>query len=516
MSRPKLASALLAACDDPQLFGFDLWPKQRDLLAAIDAGPRIHVWALGRRSGKTTLAALVCLWNLLLSPRLDEMVRPGETRFAICVAVNHAQARLLVSAARSIVERSPVLCELVEDFTEDAIRFRTPSGARVALRAFACNSRGGRGWPVSCLVMDEAAHFISDTEGPQVADRVWAAMVPSTAQFGDAARVLALSTPFGRSGLFADLHSRAADSPDMAAAHFTTADMNPTIGAEFLATEEARDPESFKAEYLAEFQSAGNAYIDFDRVETGAAEATPDMATGWVCGLDPAFSRDPFGVALVGRSKATAGQLVIGPVRAYKPMGEFGVIDEIAALAATYRARVTTDQFSAAAVVDRFRHHGLGVKVHTMTATSKTAIFSELRARLYDRSLVLPDNPALVAELQRLQTRFSVGSAAVTNPRLGGSHGDQAQALALAVWEIRHGSQVRVTSYRPDEPDDLEIRLGGLTFTGPKYVDADERRPEVLDQIGAQGVRLAAHYREQQETERRRPARRDWRDRPGF
>jgi hypothetical protein len=75
------------------------------------------------------------------------------------------------------------------------------------------------------------------------------------------------------------------------------------------------------------------------------------------------------------------------------------------------------------------------VKVNTMTAQTKTAAFQQLRASLYDGSLRLPDHPALIAELRRLRTKFTAGSAAILNPRVGGSHGDMAQALALAVHE---------------------------------------------------------------------------------
>ena len=71
-----------------------------------------------------------------------------------------------------------------------------------------------------------------------------------------------------------------------------------------------------------------------------------------------------------------------------------------------------------------------------MTAQSKTAIFQSLRLALSDGSLILPDAPVLVGELRRLRTKYSSGSAAVVNPRVGGSHGDMAQALALAVSEL--------------------------------------------------------------------------------
>lgn len=428
---------LLRACDE--LFAFEPWPRQRALLEAVERGPRIHAWCLGRRSGKSTLAAVVALWDCLLRPELDAMVRPGETRYAVAVATNSSQARLIVQAARAIVEHAEGLLALVAGQTEDELRFALPSGARTALKAFPCSSRGGRGWPISCLVMDEAAFFLSEADGDRAAERVWEALVPSTAQFRARARIIISSTPYGSSGLFHDVWS-AADSGEMpgaAAVRLTTAEVNATIEPEFLAAEEARDPDGFRSEYLAQFTSSGDAFLDFQRIDlAGAPIAKPEDARVWVAGLDPAFARDPFGVALVGR--ADDGSLVVGPVHALRPEGEFGgPVDEVAELMREYGARAVTDQFCAAALVDRLRHnHGLTVRTHPMTAQSKTHVFQELRARLYDGRLVLPDNPSLIAELRRLRTKYSAGSAAVVNPRVGGSHGDMAQALALAVAEL--------------------------------------------------------------------------------
>lgn len=430
---------LLQACDDAKLLAFDLWPRQRELLAAVEHGARIHVWALGRRSGKTTLAALVCLWDALLRSELDGMVRRGETRFSVAVATNHAQARLVISAARSIVEHSPLLAGLLESVTEDELRFRSPSGAATAIRAFACSSRGGRGWPISTLVMDEAAHFVSTDDGYQCAERVWGSLTPSTAQFGSGARIIMCSTPYGTSGLFADTYTRAnaGELEDAQAQHATTAEVNPTIDPAFLVAEEKRDPDGFRAEYMAEFTGSGDAFLDFDRIElAGAAIARPEDASRWVAGLDPAFSKDPFGYALVGRT--VKGSLVVGPVGALRPEGNFaGPVDEVARVVKEYGAKAVADQFSSAAVIERLRnHHHLQASVHTMTAASKTEIFQSLRARLYDGSLILPDHPALIGELRRLRTRYSTGQSAVVNPRVGGSHGDMAQALAVAVHEL--------------------------------------------------------------------------------
>jgi hypothetical protein len=295
-------------------------------------------------------------------------------------------------------------------------------------------------------VLDEAAHFVSEEAGDRCAEKVWEALVPATAQFGSAARIILSSTPYGTSGLFADIWHRAdaGEIEDAVAQHFTTQEVNPTISESFLALEEKRDPDSFRAEYLAEFTSSGDSFLDFSRIDDARAPiACPEAAQAWVAGCDPAFSRDAFGLALVGRTEA--GNLVVGPVKALQPEGAFsGPTDEVAEIAKEYNARCVTDQFSSAAIVDRLRnHHALDVKLHTMTAASKTAVYQSLRAALYSGELTLPDSPSLVAELKRLRTNYTSGQAAVVNPRVGGSHGDQAQALALAVHELSSVTPLR-------------------------------------------------------------------------
>ncbi len=429
---------LVQACDDPDLLGFPLWPKQRELLADVEAGPRLQLWALGRRSGKTTMAALVALHACLFRPDLDALVRPGERRYAVAVATNLRQARLFVRAALSIVEASPLLAEMIATVTEDEIIF---VGGQT-LAAFPCSSRGARGWPIATLLMDEAAFMISDTEGPAVAERVFASLAPSTAQFGDAARIVVASTPYGQDGLFATLYAQAAEGEleDAAAHTATSASMNPTISAEFLAREQKRDPESFRGEYLAEFTGSGHAYLDPQKIEDAISDRG-EIPAGFpgeffldpIAGLDPAFSSDPCGLAIVGRDVNDRSRLVLLLARAWKPPGrkaasfeerreiEDSVLREVADVCRAYGARVVTDQYAAVAVVDRLRNAGLSVTAEAMTATSKTAAYGELRARLNGGTLDLYDAPGLVPELRRLRTRYTAGSASVVNPRVGGA-----------------------------------------------------------------------------------------------
>jgi hypothetical protein len=467
---------LVDAVRDPQLLGggVELWPRQVELLADVDGGARFHVWALGRRSGKTTSAALVALWDCLLRDDLDAMVRRGERRHAVCVATNHRQARLFVQAARSIVLASPLLAPLLESSTEDELEFVNGT----AVSAFPCTSRGARGWPISCLLLDEFAHFHSETDGPAAADRVFEALVPSTAQFGGLSRVIVSSTPYGQAGMFADLFRRAStgELADAVAHHAATAEMNPTVEPEFLVAERARDPEGFEQEYEASFLSGGAAYLD-PRVVADAVVDRPPLEPGqgfgWVAGLDPAFSSDPFGLAIVGRDagdQAQPDRLVLGLARRWRPSRvkpasleegrrlEDAVLAEVADECLRYGAQVVTDQYRAAGVVDYLRRRGLSVRAVPMTASSKTDIFAALRAELQRAALELYEEPVLLGELRRLRTRYAAGRAAVEVPRSGDSHGDVAQALALAVWASPRGAPGRL----PMENDAGDLGVSAL------------------------------------------------------
>src|SRR5439155_14353405 len=124
----------------------------------------------------------------------------------------------------------------------------------------------------------------------------------STAQFGDDARIIVSSTPWGSDGLFAELHAKATSGEldDALAQHATSAEMNPTLDPALLEREHARDPDGYRSEYLAEFVGGGGAYLDPERIAAALAdraELIPEQGSSWIAGLDPAFSSDPFGLA---------------------------------------------------------------------------------------------------------------------------------------------------------------------------------------------------------------------------
>jgi hypothetical protein len=441
------AVGLVRACDDPDLFNFQLYPRQRKLLEAVERGPRIHCWALGRRSGKSAMCALVGLWHATLCPHLNARVRSRERRHVVAVATSKNQARLVLNAARSVVAGSKLLQPLLIGESEDELEFST--GA--SFHAFPCTARSGRGWAISALLCDELAHFVDNQGSNTAAESVWNALAPGCLQFGADARIIASSTPWGSDGLFADLHREAAagDLSDAIAQHATTQQMNPTIDPEWLAAEERRDPVSFRSEYLATFEGSGGVFFDADTLQSAVTlpgELRPQDATDWIAGCDPAFSHDPFALVLVGRDKRDRDRLLVGAVRSWVPAArktpslderrvvEDTVLDEVAQVIKLYGARAVTDQFRSSGVTDRLKKKGITVQPESMTSAMKDSAFQFLRSRFTEGSVELFEHPGLLRELKSVRTRYAANRSSIVLPRNhAGGHGDLAQALAIAV-----------------------------------------------------------------------------------
>jgi len=273
------------------------------------------------------------------------------------------------------------------------------------------------------------------------------------AQFGDEGRIVVASTPWGAEGLFADLfhRSRAGEIDGAVAHHHTTAEVNRTISPDFLRAEHERDPDTFATEYEARFVAGGGAFLDSARL----AECVADRGElhrldglGWTAGLDPGFASDPFGLVIVGRNSPDRSRLIVATARSWKPTRratfterravEDSVLEEVAEVCRAYEVtHAVTDQHLAPAIRDRLSTLGVRVTTLAMTAQTKDLAYQELRASINDRSLELYDHPDLLAELRRLRTRFQAGRSSVVSARVSGSHGDLAQALAVAVWRMR-------------------------------------------------------------------------------
>lgn len=472
---------LHVAARDPRLLGatLTLRARQAELLATLDGPERLHIWAIGRQAGKSTLGAMVAVHNAAMRPDLDAMVPRGRTRYVLAAAPSEDQAREFVRLAAALIEASPALAGMAT-IKADRIDLALPSGARSAIKAMPANSRSVRGVSASMVILDEFAHF-TDTAGPASDERMFAALEPSTRVFRDSAKVLIISTPFGETGRFYELFQAAAGGvmPSARAVHAPVWEIDTSLDQAWCDAKRAElGEDTFRQEYGAEFVAGGGQFFDLRGIDFDEGPVAPEDGKGWVAGFDPAFHADRFGVALVGESVREPGLLVAGIVDGIEPGAkrrslelrrgrEDSTLARVWELIEPYQPRIVTDQHQADAVRSYFGRLGRSVKVVSLTGPSQTAAFTSTRTRLVDGSLRLWRQAQLVEELRRVRAK---DTEAIELPRFAGSHCDIASALALAVYELRY---VGLTSQG-------EVRAGGTPIfsnidrelNGPSPVDA--------------------------------------------
>src|SRR5213592_3466448 len=101
------APGLLEAADDRRLLGLSLWPAQRRILGEIDSGGyREIVLALGRRSGKSLMAAVVAVHDAAFRD-LGRYLRRRERRYVVVVGASREQAGGTLRFCRELLDGSP-------------------------------------------------------------------------------------------------------------------------------------------------------------------------------------------------------------------------------------------------------------------------------------------------------------------------------------------------------------------------------------------------------------------------
>lgn len=449
------------AARDRRLLGarIDWRPSQVELLRSLDEAAQLHLWAIGRQAGKSSMAAAASVHNAGLRPDLDDMLPRGKWRSVPVIAPSESQAKDFISVCQALIEGSPALAGHAEVRVGE-ILFRLPRQdehghkwtAKTAIRALPASAPSIRGLTAALVILEEMAHH-GDTGGPSDERRIWEAITPMQTVFGSKAKVLGISTPFGESGLFYDLFTAIEGGlmPHARAVRRSIVEMIPDIDPEWL---EARRAElgdaAYEQEMLAMFVGSGGSFFDLRDFRYESMPALPVEGRRWVAALDPAFHADRFGVALVGESVNEPGVLVTGALDGIEPGARLHSLDarrgrEDATLARVWELlepyaegdgglRIVTDQHQADAVSSYFGRLGVAVRVVNLTGPIQTAAFTSTRTRLMDGSLRLWRHEPLVEELRRVRAK---STEAIHLPRFGGSHCDIASALALAVWELR-------------------------------------------------------------------------------
>lgn len=292
------------------------------------------ILVLGRRSGKSALAAIIAAYELYKLirrgfPQVYYGMPSGSEIRIFCIANDKDQAGIVYGDMSNHVNQVDYFKSSITHDTQTYMKFRTASDAarfrhddrKATITATFKSSiaKGLRGRGVICCILDELAFFVND--GKSSAESVYRAINPALKQFSpkdpknrhrplgpSEGRMICISSPDAREGLFYKLYEMAL-SKDRASANMLmiqapTWEVNPTLDESEYEVERAKDPRAFETEYGASFSDRVRGWIEnaqdlMDCVDPALrplVRGTPREP--FFCGLDFALVNDGTSVAL--------------------------------------------------------------------------------------------------------------------------------------------------------------------------------------------------------------------------
>jgi hypothetical protein len=315
--------------------GVELWPKQQEILDNLFADNVNHaIWALGRRSGKTFMAAIAALYMCFVQDEyFIKKVRKGEKWYIIAVANDLGQSKIALDNIRQLIVNSPFEQEITR---ETSLEIEIKNGC--VFQAIPASARASRGKAVVGIIQDELA-FSIEGDANRGAEAMYTALAPSIAQFGKHGKIIELSSPYLTSGLFFD-HFKQAQSgefPGMQALQIPTWEINTSLfwGCDFLENARKKDEETFWVEFGAQFRASNSMLLAPEIVDIAVNKDRSILPPNieykgtYVLALDPArggVGRDDYTAVIVHYE---GERLIIDKFHAFEPDFDIGGKKEV-------------------------------------------------------------------------------------------------------------------------------------------------------------------------------------------
>jgi hypothetical protein len=418
------------------LFGLRMSPSDRELYKQctgrddLPSGGVREAWLIcGRRAGKSFVLALIavflacfCEWSRYLSP--------GERGTIMVLAADRRQARTIYRYAHALLTRVPMLAQLVERETAEAIDLNNG----VTIEIMAASYRSVRGYTLIAALCDEVAFWRADDSANPDAEII-AALRPAMATIPDA-MLLCASSPYARRGVLWDAfrrHFGRSGSP-LLVWKADTRTMNPTVPQSVIDEAMEADPASANAEYGAQFRTDVETYIAREVVDAAVVpdrfELPPLRGTNYIAFVDPSGgTSDSMTLAIAHREERD--RVILDAVRERRPpFSPDDVVLEFVSLLKNYNIQtVSGDRYAGEWPRERFRVHGIAYDV---AEQSKSDLYRDLLPILNSGRAELLDVPRLASQLCSLERRTARGGRDSID-HAPGAHDDLANSVAGAV-----------------------------------------------------------------------------------
>jgi hypothetical protein len=416
---------------------------------------------MGRRSSKTMMVSIIAAYEAYKlcecpegNPHKRYKIAPDKAIHIINAAVSEAQALdPLFAEIEARIFRSPYFLDKVnhESSIKGKLYILTDADKRENIRRVSkgigtlmpgsiimmsghSNSGSLRGHATKCLLLDEFAHFVS-TSGRSSGDEVYNALTPSMKQFGKHGKIVMLSDPRGKEGMFWKLFclsQKRNQKPDgtveyphddYLAIQLPTWCMNPNEEFNKIMlhkSERPKDPAAFLTSWGARFMGAeGSKFFDTLKIDACIDFRVQETKYGdpyqtYYIHLDPATTSHNYALVMVhsvtymNDLRELKRKVFVDCVKFWKP-DESGPIpireveSAIKNLCARFRvASVTFDSFQSAQTIQNLRLAGINAFETPYRSDYMTKIYGELRNLVNDANLVLYPNQQLVGEMKEL------------------------------------------------------------------------------------------------------------------
>lgn len=450
--------------------------------------PFTEIWVVaGVRGGKSDRIAATAVVYEALFANHEQHIREGKLGYCLQVCQDLRLARESIHGIEATLKAVPFIHtpappshwagkrgERIGRRTADFIRLWNG----MAVMTIPPTVKAIRGYDSPCAVLDEVGIWPTGEDAANVDKEVFSQAKSRQAQFKDTLpKIFGISSPWINSGLLYDRFQvgtkgkniqcasctagRPTDScptcvkaregfQNLLVCHFTTASMgNPLITREWLREQRLQDPQKFRRECLALFDSPAGAFlssilldgaVDKGIIERPSAfvlkqgQPLPTHLPVYVAALDAGFRRDAFtfGISHVNHE----GKIEIDVLRRWKPrpnnpLNPIDIIKEITPLLKDYKIMVVaSDSASFESLNQLCLQHNWCIEKVELSGGHKNDIMGNLKQVLEQRTLRLLDNREALAELKNLQRKvLDTSNVRISAP--GGMHDDYAMCIAL-------------------------------------------------------------------------------------
>ncbi len=411
-----------------EFYGEPLDDDERDLITRITAlsepqqAACVELWlVMGRRAGKTYVAALVAIYEAAFKDYTDRL-SPGEVATVFCICPDRKQSRTFMRYVSGLLHSNPMLEAMIVREDKESIELSNRTVIEVGTASF----RSVRGYTLAAVILDEIAFFRSD-ESANPDHEILNALRPALATLDG--RIIAISSPYSKRGALWDTYRRYYGKPGpILVAQAASRVMNPSLPQRIIDEAVERDAQAAQAEYFAEFRSDLEAFVQREAVES-VMRASPlelpfDRHHSYQAFTDPSGG-GPDGFTLaVGHLED--GKIVTDVLRERKgPPG--AIVTEYAELLRSYGVReVTGDKYGGTWPEQEFARHGIK---YQPAGKPKSELYTDMLATLNSQRIELPPDDRLLSQLVGLERRTTRAGKDSIDHAPGG-HDDRANAIA--------------------------------------------------------------------------------------